>query len=103
MEAMRNTLTSVIPQNWEVLDSYLTDYRVTQLDLILKTVSPFVDSEANSDLVGRFQTYIDEEENRLAKNLETVSYEIDSTLSLRVIIGPGRIERVWFFFVTLDA
>ncbi|KAI8975856.1 hypothetical protein BD414DRAFT_423775 [Trametes punicea] len=44
----------------------------------------------------RFQSYVDDEENRLREGLETVHYDIDAMDTLKLVTGPGRIERFLF-------
>ncbi|KAF9807161.1 hypothetical protein IEO21_08361 [Rhodonia placenta] len=49
-----------------------------------------------TDLLERFQSYIDAEEERLRKNLEGIKYHIDDSTSLALVTGPGRIEKYLF-------
>ncbi|EIW63446.1 uncharacterized protein TRAVEDRAFT_112584, partial [Trametes versicolor FP-101664 SS1] len=40
-----------------------------------------------------FQSYVDVEEQRLKQSLDTIKYNIDAMDTLRLITGPGRIEK----------
>ena len=42
----------------------------------------------------KFQSYIDDEEQRLREGLEAVRYDIDAMDTLVLVTGPGRVEKV---------
>lgn len=48
----------------------------------------------NDVIQAKFQSYIDEEEARLAANLDAVDYDIDAADTLVLVTGPDRIEKV---------
>ena len=49
----------------------------------------------NEKMQRRFKEYVDAEEQRLKRNLETVRYRIDDLTTLSIVTGPGQIEKVW--------
>lgn len=52
---------------------------------------------SDSDLVRYTEMYTAEEEKRLEMNLEDVGYELDTTATVSLVTGEGRIERVSFY------
>ncbi len=50
------------------------------------------------NLTAKFQAYMDFEDERLTKNLEEFKYDIDELDTVYIILGPGRLEKVWFGF-----
>jgi hypothetical protein len=72
--------------------SWYTGYCV---DKILAGVYPAVqDMDANYQLFERFKDYIDEEEARMKKKLQSVMYCIDAPNTLSLVTGPSRLEKV---------
>lgn len=50
-----------------------------------------------------FKEYVDMEEQRLKRNLETVRYRIDDLTTLSIVTGPGPIEKVRCILWTLPS
>lgn len=78
----------VKPMNRRIVDEYLVN--VWQVTMAV-TFSMRKD-RASDALKARFQHWVTAEEDRLKKNLEEIRYDIDSTDTVRLITGPGRIE-----------
>lgn len=71
-------------------------YLVTVWPILAQVLATFdrVEVDIEGDLWGRFQGYIESEENRLEEGLKTFHYFIDAADTVTLITGPGRIERV---------
>ncbi|KAM5530344.1 hypothetical protein V8D89_015985 [Ganoderma adspersum] len=84
--------TDIHPANRNAVDEYLQ--KVWQP--ISTLTCSFLRTSQPESLLERFRSYIDAEEQRLRKNLETVKYDIDDRDTLLLVIGPGRIEKYLF-------
>lgn len=84
---------SVHVLNRDSVEEYLSNMwpGLTQLTESLERFYP------TETLQGRFQLYIDEEEERIKKNLEDIHYHIDEINTLILTTGEGRIEKVGIF------
>lgn len=98
LQAMLQTLTSVLHANRVIADGYLADSTFTKVDLLLRSVTPT--NTYDLDLDQKMQPYVLEEEKRLEHNLQSVAWEIDDANTLSLITGPGRIERVRYLIGT---
>ncbi|OSX66346.1 hypothetical protein POSPLADRAFT_1133525 [Postia placenta MAD-698-R-SB12] len=94
MFAMRQHLHEA---NVLMVDSYLSAVW-TDICGITTSLEPFY---ATPQLLERFQSYIDAEEERLKKNLEAIKYHIDDSTTLALVTGPGRIEKYLFPLIYL--
>ncbi|KAI0951411.1 hypothetical protein AcW1_008459 [Taiwanofungus camphoratus] len=83
---------SVHVLNRDSVEEYLSNMwpGLTQLTESLERFYP------TETLQGRFQLYIDEEEERIKKNLEDIRYHIDEINTLILTTGEGRIEKYLF-------
>ncbi|EED85032.1 predicted protein [Postia placenta Mad-698-R] len=80
-----------------MVDSYLSAIW-TDICGLTTSLEPFY---ATPQLLERFQSYIDAEEERVKKNLEAIKYHIDDSTSLALVTGPGRIEKYLFPLIYL--
>ena len=78
------------PTNRNAVDKYLRRVWMP----ISTLTSSLVRTSQPESLQARFKSYVDAEEKRLSKNLETVKYDIDGRDTLLLVTGPGRIEKV---------
>ena len=78
------------PENRPMVDKYLEEMWLS-LVLAVMGLQPLILSE---QIQRRFKEYVDVEEQRLKRNLETVRYRIDDLTTLSVVTGPGQIEKV---------
>ena len=89
-DAMIRLSSEVLPENRMAVNNYI--------DEVWKRVSPFVRSiereEGTEELESKFKSYVDSEESRLQRNLEDISYRVDSPATVRVVAGEGRFETV---------
>ena len=79
------------PENRPMVDKYL-DEMWLPLMLSVMGLQPL---PLNEKMQRRFKEYVDAEEQRLKRNLETVRYRIDDLTTLSIVTGPGQIEKVW--------
>lgn len=82
----------MLHSNRVIVDAYLSDQVFVQLDLLVRSVTPTVNHDA--ELEHRMSPYVSQEEARMEQNLEAVAFDIDDENTLSLIMGPGRIERV---------
>ena len=85
-------LKHVLHSNRVVVDAYLSDPVFSKLDLLIRSVVPPVNHDA--ELERRMSAYVQREEQRMEQNLLAVAFDIDDQNTLSLITGPGRIERV---------
>ena len=76
--------------NHKKITSYLSDVR----PLLDSLTSAFRENTEQSFLLARFRTYIEQEEARLRKRLETAKYDLDALDTLVLINGRVGLERV---------
>lgn len=86
---------AVIPANRAIVDRYLHGTSLMYVDDLMASVKRACrDLEADDDLWAKFLPYIQSEEQRIRKNLESIAYNIDTVDTLSIVTGPGRLERV---------
>lgn len=85
---MLDMLSQLLPENRYCADRYLTTVWPIAVTLTMSLDRDY------SYLQGRFQEYVDIEEERIQKNLEAVHYRIDAVDTLYLMVGSGRIEKV---------
>jgi len=85
-------LKRVLHTNRVIVDAYFSDPVFLKLDLLIRSVVPTVNHDA--ELERRMSAYVQQEEHRMEQNLEAVEFDIDDQNTLSLITGPGRIERV---------
>ena len=86
-----------VPGNSVIIDYFMQHERQTHgLDLLLAGVHASLDEQPlwNPDLFGRFKDYIDSEEAKIQKKLESVKYLVDADDTLRFVVGTARLEKV---------
>ncbi|KXN86242.1 hypothetical protein AN958_10320 [Leucoagaricus sp. SymC.cos] len=94
VQSMFEMLEYVLPSNRRGVDEYLFHPSFWRIELILRStrsVNPKMLSDP--DLVRYTDMYTAEEEKRLKMNLEEVGYELDTTATVSLVTGEGRIER----------
>jgi len=87
------SLDSILPSNRLLVDLYLDHPIIRKLDLLLCSVRPFT-GNLDVNLRHKILPYLECEEARMQRNLESVAFEIDTPATLTLIAGPGRIESV---------
>ena len=91
--------------NRPLMDAFVSQWAITAgIDQFLAGVCDAVDDVyGDHELFGRFQDYIEQEEARMQKMLHTLKYKIDAENTLRLVTGPGRLEKVllWLPYSTL--
>ena len=90
MGKIRLTLPHVLPLNRSAVDEYLRSTWTQTLKLILG-----IRSETSWILEGRFQDYFEFEEQRIRSHLELIRYHIDAPETISLVLGPGRLEKVF--------
>lgn len=83
----------LLPTNCTLVDEYLSDPAFDDLNSFLLPVHTF-GSTLDDTFRKKVQDYANDEESRIESNLHLMAYEIDSSSTLMLITGPGRIERV---------
>ncbi len=86
----------VLPTNRVFVDQFNWHSSATlELDQLLAGVHSAVeDLGGDEELFHRFKGFVDDEELRMQKTLESIKYNIDAPNTLRLVIGPGRLEKV---------
>lgn len=81
-------------QGW--VDNYLDHWTFFRLELLLRACNTeeSVGDEPCRELKELAEDYMLKEEARLHSNLENFRYELDDIRTLRLVLGPGRVERV---------
>ncbi|KAI0960928.1 hypothetical protein AcV7_000168 [Taiwanofungus camphoratus] len=87
LQQMLDMLSQLLPENRYCADRYLTTVWPIAVTLTMSLDRDY------SYLQGRFQEYVDIEEERIQKNLEAVHYRIDAVDTLYLMVGSGRIEK----------
>lgn len=85
-------MKNVLHSNRVIVDGYLSDPVFLKLDLLIRSVVPTVQHDA--ELEQKMSFFVDQEEQRMAENLRAVAFDIDDQNTLSLITGPGRVERV---------
>lgn len=85
---------AALPANQEILQRFLWAGEFTLWEPVLAGVNPFVPPGVGVDIGEMIKTFTDQEEKRMEEYLDTIAYEIDSTLTLQLICGSKRIEKV---------
>ncbi|KAF9444007.1 hypothetical protein P691DRAFT_712505 [Macrolepiota fuliginosa MF-IS2] len=94
VQSMFEMLDHVLPSNRRGVDEYLFHPSFWRIELILRSTRSVNPKMLNdSDLVRYTEMYTAEEESRLEMNLEDVGYELDTTATVSLVTGEGRIER----------
>ena len=87
--------SQIHPANRAAIDKYLR----TTWKRVCTLTSSFATTYQSEALYGRFQGYVEAEEQRLQEGLEMMRYKLDEVETLALITGPGRIEHVSFSIV----
>ncbi|KAG6828456.1 hypothetical protein H0H92_007865 [Tricholoma furcatifolium] len=97
VQTMYQVLDYVLPSNRRAVDEYLFHPSFWRIELLLRStrsVNPKVLSDP--DLCKMTESYTVYEEARLDANLQDVAYELDTTATVSLVTGAGRIERYVF-------
>jgi len=102
VQTMFQTLEHVLPSNRRAVDEYLFHPSFWRIELLLRSTRS-VSSKilSDSDLARITELYTSAEEERLDNSLQDVAYELDTTATVSLITGEGRIERVRPFSIPL--
>lgn len=84
------------PGNNIIVDYFQNDIWPTYcLDRILAGAYNSLEStEWDDHLFGRFQDYVESEEAKIKKRLESVMYSVDALDTLQFVVGSARLEKV---------
>ena len=89
-DAMMDLSEKVLPENRRSVIEYI--------DQVWQSVTVFTEAfhrEMGADeLYTRFESHVAAEEARLRQNFEDINYRVDSSQTIRVIAGEGRLETV---------
>lgn len=95
VRSMFEMLDYVLPSNRRGVDEYLFHTSFWRIELLLRSTTPVNPTMLlDNDLVRYTEMYTAAEEKRLETNLEDVGYELDTTATVSLVTGEGRIERV---------
>lgn len=86
---------NVLDVNRQVVDGYLHEDSFKEVELLLRSVTPYV-STSDNDINERISSYIQEEESKLESNLDSIAYDIDAPGTLKLITGTERTEQVGY-------
>ncbi|KAI1785559.1 hypothetical protein LXA43DRAFT_1115141, partial [Ganoderma leucocontextum] len=87
----------VLPANRRFLERYLDSV----WSLITELTTGFRRAEWSNAMRDKFESYVEEEEDRMRRKLETIRYDIDGADTLILVTGPGRIEKNVFVLLYL--
>ncbi|KAI9068344.1 hypothetical protein FKP32DRAFT_1587743 [Trametes sanguinea] len=87
----------ILPANRRAVANYLEH---VYPDICILTMSFNCTNEPDS-LKKRFQSYVLAEGSRLTEGLVTIRYNIDAADTLRLVMGPGRVEKSLFSLIYL--
>jgi hypothetical protein len=79
--------SDLLPENRTIVAEYLGDPCLSDIELIVGNISDHYFSLVGHDLNDKLVEYTTSEEARMQKNIEAVSYSIDDTNTLKLIIG----------------
>ncbi len=95
LQEMDRLHQEVLKENRHYVDTYFLHYSFSGIELVLRSTKTAVEyNQVCPELVSLTQNHTGAEEERLRKNLENISYNMDSASTVTLITGPGRIERV---------
>ncbi|KAF9526891.1 hypothetical protein CPB83DRAFT_769552 [Crepidotus variabilis] len=102
VQEMFRTLEHVLPSNRRAVDEYLFHPSFWRIELLLRsTRSVNFKVLSDPDLARAADSYTAAEEERLDNSLSDVAYELDTTATVQLITGEGRIERYVFPLIYL--
>ncbi|EKM75603.1 hypothetical protein AGABI1DRAFT_64395 [Agaricus bisporus var. burnettii JB137-S8] len=102
VRSMFEMLDYVLPSNRRGVDEYLFHTSFWRIELLLRSTTPVNPMMLlDNDLVRYTEMYTAAEEKRLETNLEDVGYELDTTATVSLVTGEGRIERFVYPLVYL--
>ncbi|CAA7260803.1 unnamed protein product [Cyclocybe aegerita] len=102
VQTMFQTLEHILPSNRRVVDEYLFHPSFWHIELLLRsTQSSSSKILSDPDLARITEMYTVVEEERLDMTLQDVNYELDTTATVSLITGEGRIERYVFPLIYL--
>lgn len=94
------------PANNFLVDYFLNDcWPNYSLDQILAGVCTSLEgAERDAHIFERFKGYVDEEEAKIKRKLESVKYCVDAQDTLQLVIGSSRLEKVniTFFYAAIS-
>lgn len=98
VQEMFRVLEHVLPSNRRTVDEYFFHPSFWRIELLLRSTRS-INSKVlgDPDLAKITDIYTKAEEERLDNSLCDVAYELDTTATVQLITGEGRIERVGFF------
>ncbi|KAJ7757035.1 hypothetical protein B0H16DRAFT_1721499 [Mycena metata] len=89
LQKMFAILPNILPANKSSVNAYLEEVYEGVYTLVA-SVNP---CSVNEQLQAKFKSFVEAEETRLRANLEAIQYDIDTSDTLELITGPGRIDR----------
>ncbi|KJA15492.1 hypothetical protein HYPSUDRAFT_149043, partial [Hypholoma sublateritium FD-334 SS-4] len=98
IQTMFQTLEHVHSSNKRAVDEYLFDRAFWRIELLLRatrSINPKIMSDS-PDLIRMTESYAASEEEKITRNLEDVGYYLDTTTTVTLVTGEGRIERYIF-------
>ncbi|KAH9948257.1 hypothetical protein B0H21DRAFT_847639 [Amylocystis lapponica] len=97
IDKMFTLKATVHDANRRSVDKYLDDIWM----IVERVVMSLRGNHEGDALQERFQSYVDSEEERIKKNLESIQYNIADLETLTLVTGQGRIEKAGYFFPLL--
>lgn len=92
---MFSLLQDIRHENQLSAEAYLMSVWKTVLEL---AGPPSAQNNRSEYIIDRFASYMESEEIRLKKMLEMINYDIDDVSTVEIIVGPGRVEKVFSLF-----
>ncbi|KAJ7131765.1 hypothetical protein C8R43DRAFT_895670, partial [Mycena crocata] len=94
LKAMFRLVGQVLPANRKAVDTYLAGDSIQRLELLLRsTRSAPTDLYSDPQLTQITDNFQNTEDLKLEERLSGVLYELDDVATVRLVTGPGRIER----------
>jgi hypothetical protein len=85
----------VLPVNRKIVDNYLGGSAFKDLELLLRSVNPYL-SSSDTGVSGEILSYIQEEESKIESNLVSIMYNIDAPSTIGLVAGTQRTEQASF-------
>jgi hypothetical protein len=97
LKAMFRLVDRVLPPNRKAVDTYLAGYSIQHVELLLRSTQSAEGTIYDDPRLTEISdAFMNAEAMKMQEQLDGVLYELDDSTTLKLVTGPGRIERVSF-------
>ncbi|KAF8149372.1 hypothetical protein B0H34DRAFT_733496 [Crassisporium funariophilum] len=93
LQELHRLLSDILPENKKFADECMNAWGFCRVELLLRSTDSSYDDGNPGALNDITDEYAKSEEARIGANLESVSYNLDSSSTVLLVVGPSRIER----------